>query len=1069
MKIHTSFLAPILALFSFLPAGQSQSLRFSGSDYIVLGNDPSLKLTSFTLEAWIIIEGTGTPTSTGTGGIGDIVPIISKGRAEQEDPVKDVNYFLGYQLSTNKLVADFEDNAGSVNHPVFSNSVLDNCWTHVAATYNAATGTWKLYINGDLDQTAVLSSAFVPQSLSNVSACIGASFNSSATAAGFFNGRIDEVRIWNVVRTDAEMTAGFSAELTGGIGLAGRWGFNEGAGNTAGNSVAGGPAGSVTGTPLWKNGFDQPASALDFNGSSDYVTFGAAPGLNTVAFTLEAWIMIEGAGATASSGTGGITGVPVITKGLGQAESPANLNMNYFFGITAGNILVADFEESSGPNHPVTGATALTLNNWTHIAATYAPTSAVWNLYINGTLDKTLDLGANISPVSASIQHSGIGTAMTSTGSRTGFFNGKIDEVRIWNRALSQSEIQTNLNEEITSGTGLIGRWGLNEGCGLTTANSVPGGVNGMLGSSAGPVWTDASFTGSPVNLPPDLPDTPSPADAVTALSVDPDLCAMVDDPGGDNLQVRFFGRPVAAPGSIFTIVWLPDTQYYVEEPATHGGTPAMFNTQTAWIVANEAGKNIVYVGQLGDCVEHGDAQAIEWTRATTAMYALEPPGIPYGICVGNHDQSPIGDPTGSTTRYNNAFGVAHFSPMGYYGGHSGSNNDNHYEVFTASGINFMIISLEYDQTANFTAPGGALDWAEDLVEANPSSKVMVMSHWVLSDNGNFSTQGSAIYNRLKAYPNFILMVGGHDPGGDGEARRTDVFQGHTVHTVLSDYQGRTNGGNGLLRTFEFDPEFNDVAVQTYSPVTGSFESDASSEFTLPVNLTNFSLIGQLSSVPAGTSPCMAWTGLSGNTGYEWYVEVFDGVNTTIGPVWSFTTPNVPLPVSLIDFKAVAAGNVVELIWQTAAETNNSGFEVQRSDDARNWQTLGWVKGAGTTNEPRDYGFTDAGPLPDINYYRLNQIDWDNNSKYSRIVSVFFETKQAELNVFPNPARGKFNISAKGSAEILKVTLYDSAGRQVMQSTPVNGALDVSALPGGAYFLDAEVEGKTMRIKVVIE
>ena len=87
-------------------------------------------------------------------------------------------------------------------------------------------------------------------------------------------------------------------------------------------------------------------------------------------------------------------------------------------------------------------------------------------------------------------------------------------------------------------------------------------------------------------------------------------------------------------------------------------GTPAMFNSQTAWIVTNRVSRNIVYVGQLGDCTEHGDAQPVESTRASTATYALEnpgttgmPQGIPYGVCVGNHDQSPNGSPTGTTTQ----------------------------------------------------------------------------------------------------------------------------------------------------------------------------------------------------------------------------------------------------------------------------------------------------------------------------------------------------------------------------------------------------------------------------------
>ncbi|MCB9333943.1 MAG: DNRLRE domain-containing protein, partial [Lewinellaceae bacterium] len=881
------------------------ALDFNGSNNLVdCGNDASLHVTNFTLEAWIKIEAPGVSTSTGSGGITNIVPIIMKGRAEAESALVDVNYALGYQLSTNKLVADFEDNATSANHPAISNATLGNCWTHVAATYDVS-GVWKLYINGVLDGTTNLGGAFTPQSLSDVKACIGSSFNSSGTAEGYFNGLIDEVRVWDVVRSDAEIAADYANDLNSGSGLTARYGFNTGNGSVAVNSL--GPDGAISGTPVWVDGYAPAgtlASSLDFNGTTDYVTFGAAPELNATNFTLEAWIKIEGTGTTVSTGTGGITAVPIVTKGRGESET-GNLNMNYFMGLI-GNKLAADFEESTGPNHPVTGVADIPNNVWTHVAATYDVANAEWKLYINGVQDQTLDLGSNISPVGNSIQHAGVGTAMTSTGAVAGYFNGLIDEVRIWNVVRTQPEIQANYTMELTSGTGLIGRWGFNDGCGLTAVNSIPSSPNGTLSSATGPVWVLDSPVSGPINNAPDQPANPSPADLATAPSTSPDLCVDVSDPDGDALRVRYYARPKATAGAPFTIVWLPDTQYYVEEPQVHGGTPAMFNSQTAWVVNNEVAENIVYVGQLGDCVEHGDYPSnptfgeLEWDRAKTAMYALEPPEIPYGVCAGNHDQSPIGDPNGTTTRFNEAFGFNHFMGRPYYGGHYGiDNNDNHFQIFSASGIDFMVISFEYDQSSNFNAANGPLDWAEDLVADSSHRKVIVMSHHVLSDNGNFSTQGQYIYNRLKAYPNFIMMVGGHDPGGDGEARRSDVNQigmtNYTVHTILSDYQARTNGGNGLMRIFRFEPATNNVAVKTYSPFTNTYEQDGSSEFNLTVDLGGsqvpFVMIGELNDVPSGTSPCVNYAGLDGCTEYEWYVELFDGTATTTGPVWTFTTP----------------------------------------------------------------------------------------------------------------------------------------------------------------------------------
>ncbi len=89
-------------------------------------------------------------------------------------------------------------------------------------------------------------------------------------------------------------------------------------------------------------------TALSFDGSDDYVTFGDNPALKLGTFTLECWFKREAGGTGASTGSGGITGMPLITKGRGQSDG-SNVDCNYFFGIdeTSG-VLVADFED---PGH----------------------------------------------------------------------------------------------------------------------------------------------------------------------------------------------------------------------------------------------------------------------------------------------------------------------------------------------------------------------------------------------------------------------------------------------------------------------------------------------------------------------------------------------------------------------------------------------------------------------------------------------------------------------------------------------------------------------------------------------
>ncbi|HEY3338612.1 MAG TPA: LamG domain-containing protein, partial [Propionicimonas sp.] len=236
-------------------------------------------------------------------------------------------------------------------------------------------------------------------------------------------------------------------------------------------------------------------TALRFDGSNDFVTFGAATStLGTPSFTLETWFKRTAPGVGVTTGGGGIaSAIPLVTKGRGEGETPANVNMNYFLGLDAtSGTLVADFEDTiNGGNHPVTGVTQVSSNVWHHAAVTYDATAGVWNLYLDGTLDKTLTLTSAFQPEFSSIQHAGIATAMTSAGTGTGgpagFFAGDMDEVRIWNVARSQAEIQAAMTSELTSGTGLIGRWGLNEGTSTTAVNSIAGSPNGTLVN--GPTW----------------------------------------------------------------------------------------------------------------------------------------------------------------------------------------------------------------------------------------------------------------------------------------------------------------------------------------------------------------------------------------------------------------------------------------------------------------------------------------------------------------------------------------------------------------------------------------------------
>jgi hypothetical protein len=258
----------------------------------------------------------------------------------------------------------------------------------------------------------------------------------------------------------------------------------------------------------------QAVSALQFNGTSQFVRAGSvgstSDALNAATFTLEAWIYRTGTGgATTSTGTGGVTAVPLIAKGRGQADG-SNVDMNYFLGVNSSGRLVADFEEGAGQpspglNHPVTGATIITSNVWHHVAATYD--GRTWSLYLDGRLDRTLTLATSLAPRSDSIQRTALGSALTSTGTAAGFFRGRIDEARIWKVARSATQIAQGMTQELTgSQTGLVARFGLNEGSGTSVDNSA-GSPDGVLRpTGAGPTWAAGVAVGAADTTPPAPP-----------------------------------------------------------------------------------------------------------------------------------------------------------------------------------------------------------------------------------------------------------------------------------------------------------------------------------------------------------------------------------------------------------------------------------------------------------------------------------------------------------------------------------------------------------------------------------
>ena len=197
---------------------------------------------------------------------------------------------------------------------------------------------------------------------------------------------------------------------------------------------------------------------------------------------------------------------------------------------------------------------------------------------------------------------------------------------------------------------------------------------------------------------------------------------------------------------------------------------------------------------------------------------------------------------------YNTYFGEDRFINRSYYGGtYAKNNNENNYTKFSASGMDFIVINLDWESDVN------ELKWAENLLQTYSGHRAIVVSHYILGgaflnqeDNDDHSDQGRNIYNALKDNPNLFLMLSAHITP-NGESLRTDIYNkssdtdndDYLIHSLLANYQDRFKGGNGWLRILQFSPVNNEIRVKTYSPFLDIWEEDRDSKFSLFYNMSD--------------------------------------------------------------------------------------------------------------------------------------------------------------------------------------------------------------------------------------
>jgi hypothetical protein len=158
------------------------------------------------------------------------------------------------------------------------------------------------------------------------------------------------------------------------------------------------------------------------------------------------------------------------------------------------------------------------------------------------------------------------------------------------------------------------------------------------------------------------------------------------------------------------------------------------------------------------------------------------------------------------------------------------------------------------------------------------------------------------------------------------------------------------------------------------------------------------------------------------------------------------------LPVELMHFTSVPLGNIVEINWATASETNNDFYTIEKSMDNLNFFQLGYLKGAGNSNTTINYVFKDADPLNGINYYRLMQTDFDGKTNDVGLTWCNLNTNISidDPIIIYSEVDGSVYISINSlKDQLISVSIYDLNGNVLLSENHelIKGLNQVSIKP----------------------
>lgn len=177
-----------------------------------------------------------------------------------------------------------------------------------------------------------------------------------------------------------------------------------------------------------------------------------------------------------------------------------------------------------------------------------------------------------------------------------------------------------------------------------------------------------------------------------------------------------------------------------------------------------------------------------------------------------------------------------------------------------------------------------------------------------------------------------------------------------------------------------------------------------------------------------------------------------------------YSSSAITLPIVLADFQAIPETGASLLQWTVATGADPATFDIERSTDAVQFASIGYLSGGADSSTPGQYSFIDQQPVAGVDYYRLKMTDIDGNVLYSRICSLDFNGGTATgLLLYPNPARDQLTISMPGITGVVEMRIINAAGSVLyIRQLSSTGLLQIpiGSLASGVYFIEVRHESE---------